>query len=119
MNNIRRVLLLVFGLAGSTANAQTETAIRQIDFDNFSYVWSDTKPPEGVNQPWRWLPSAPDQHFRAVNGIHHFYPSDRDSFVREHSPIISVDSITYGDLDGDGIEEAVVALNYSTGGTMN
>ncbi len=27
--------------------------------------------------------------------------------------MISVDSVTHGDLDGDGVEEAVVALNYS------
>jgi len=119
MNNIRPVLLLILGLAGCTASAQTETAIRQIDFDNFSYVWSDPKPPEDVNLPWHWLSSTPDQHFRALHGIHHFYLSNRDNYVREHSPIISVESITYGDLDGDRIEEAVVALNYSTGGTQN
>jgi hypothetical protein len=27
--------------------------------------------------------------------------------------------VTYGDIDGDGAEEAAVHLNYSTGGTAN
>jgi len=119
MNNILQVVLLIVGLGAPTANAQTETTIRQLDFDNFSYLWSDAKPPEDVNQPWHWLSCTPDRNFRTVNGIHHFHLNDRDSYVREHSPLISVNSVTYGDLDGDGVEEAVVALNYSTGGTAN
>jgi hypothetical protein len=119
MNNIPQVLLVTLALATLTTNAQKLTTIRQIDFDNFSYPWSGAEPPEDVHQPWHWFSSAPDRHFRAVNGVHHFYLRDQDSYVREHSPLISVDSVTYGDLDGDGVEEAVVALNYSTGGTAN
>jgi len=96
-----------------TTNAQEVITIRQIDFDNFSYPWSDAEPPEDVHQPWHWYTPVPDRHFRAVNDLHHFYLRDKDSYVREHSPMISVDSVTHGDLDGDGVEEAVVALNYS------
>jgi hypothetical protein len=119
MNNIPQVLLLTLTLAAVTTNAQEVTTIRQIDFDNFSYPWSDAKPPEDVYPPWHWFTSATDRHFRAVNGVHHFYPRGQDRNVREHSPLVSVDSVTYGDLDGDGVEVAVVALNYSTGGTAN
>lgn len=57
--------------------------------------------------------------FRAVRGIHHFYHPGQGSYERERAPLISVDSVTYGDLDSDGVEEAVVALNYSGGGTAN
>lgn len=117
MTNILRLTALL--LAAFTANAQTAITIRKIDFDNFSYQWSDAEPPEDVDQPWHWLTSAPDQHFRAVDGIHHFYLHGRDTHVGEPSPLVSVDSVIYGDLDGDGVEEAIVALNYSTGGTMN
>lgn len=42
-----------------------------------------------------------------------------DRLERERAPLVSVDSVTYGDLDGDGVDEAAVHLNYSTGGTMN
>jgi len=119
MKNTLRMLFATLGLAAVTTNAQNTITIRRIDVDNFTYPWSDAEPPEDVNQPWHWFTSAPDFHFRAVNGVHHFYLREQDGYVRERSPLISVDSVTYGDLDGDGVEEAVVALNYSTGGTAN
>jgi hypothetical protein len=117
MKNILRVLLATLGLAVVTTNAQRVTTIRQIDFDNFTYLWSD--PPENVPMTWGWLTSPPDMHFRAVNRIHHFYSRGQDEYERRFAPLVSVDSVTYGDLDGDGVEEAVVSLNYSPGGTAN
>jgi hypothetical protein len=119
MKNILRVLFVTLSLVAVIANAQKPITIRQVDFDSFSFEWSDPEPPEDLPEPWHWFTSAPDQHLRAVNGFHHFYPRDQDSYIREHSPLVSVESVTYGDLDGDGVEEAVVALNYSTGGTFN
>jgi hypothetical protein len=117
MMSILRVVLPTLGLAAIAANGQRVTTIRQIDFDNFTYAWN--APSFGVPASWKWLTDSPDEHFRTVNGIHHFYLSNQDSYEREHSPLISVDSVTYGDVDGDGVDEAVVALNYSTGGTAN
>jgi hypothetical protein len=67
----------------------------------------------------RWINPLPQGHIRALRGIHHFYSPGQDELEHERAPLISVDSITYGDLDGDGIEEAAVHLNYSTGGTSN
>ena len=118
MNGILRMVMVTLGMAVTTG-AQVVTTIRQIDFDNFSYSWSDAEPPEDVHQPWQWLTSPPSQHFRAVNGIHHFYLTSQDKYERQRASLVSVDSVTYGDLDNDGVEEAVVALNYSTGGTAN
>ncbi len=117
MKLIPKTVLAIVSFAAVTVYGQKVTTIQQIDFDNFTYDWDD--PDVGVPATWKWLTSVPDQHFRAVNGIHHFYLSDQDGYERQHSPLISVDSVTYGDLDGDGLEEAVVALNYSTGGTAN
>lgn len=111
------MILAVLSFATVTTNAQKVTSIRDIDFDNFTYAWNDASD-DAVPIDWKWL-SAPDQHFRAVNRMHHFYLPGQDSYERQHSPLISVDSVTYGDLDDDGLEEAVVALNYSTGGTAN
>jgi hypothetical protein len=118
MKKLFAMLLVTSGLAAA-AYPQKVTTIRQIDFENFSYQWNDPEPPEDANQPWHWLTSPTDQHFRTVDGVHHFYLRDPDTHVRERSSLVVVDSVTYGDLGGDGVEEAIVALNYSTGGTMN
>jgi len=109
--------LVTLSFAVFTTNAQESTTIRHIDFNNFTYSWSD--PLENVPLTWHWLTSPPDLRLKAVNGIHHFYLPGQANYAREHSPLVSADSVNYGDLDGDGVEEAVVALNYSTGGTAN
>ena len=118
MKNILLTFLAVLSFVAVTADAQTVTSIRDIDFENFTYVWNDASD-AAVPTDWKWLSTAPVEHFRALHGMHHFYLPSQDSYERQHSPLVSVDSVTYGDLDGDGIEEAVVALNYSTGGTAN
>lgn len=117
MKQIPWVVLTILSFAAAAMSAQRPATVRQIDFENFRYAWNN--PPVGVPSTWKWLRSAPDQYFRTVNGIHHFFLPDEDSYARQHAPLISVDSVSYGDLDGDGIEEAIVALNYSTGGTAN
>ena len=115
------LLLLFVGFAclspAAVPRKSKITSIRQVDFENFVYAWSD--PPSNVPLTWHWLAVIPDAHFRAVNGIHHFYAPGQNDDERLFSPLISVDSVIYGDLDGDGAEEAIVALNYSTGGTAN
>jgi hypothetical protein len=68
---------------------------------------------------WEWLDRIPEPHIRLANGLHHFYKSGQSQLEREHAPILSMDSVTYGDLDGDGMEEAAVHLNYTEGGTAN
>ena len=117
MRHIPRIALTIFSFSVVTTSAQKLATVRQIDFDNFTYLSNDTS--HDVPMNWKWLNSTPDKHFRMIDGIHHFYSAEQDSYERQHSPLISADSVTYGDLDGDGIEEAVVALNYSTGGTAN
>ena len=100
-----------------TTDGEQLTSIRQIDFKNFTYVWGDRT--ENVPLTWQWLTSSPKLRLRAVNGIRRFYDPGQDNYPIERAPLIRVDWVTYGDLDGDGVEEAVVALNYSTGGTAN
>jgi hypothetical protein len=116
MKIILQIAFAILGLAAPALNAPQVTTIRQIDFDNFSYSWSD--PPENVPETWHWLTSTPHSRFTTVNGIHHFYSPGEDEKERRFAPLVSVDS-TYGDLDGDGVEEAAVALNHSSGGTAN
>jgi hypothetical protein len=118
MRLIPRLILAIATFAAVTANAQKVATLRDFDFDNFTYAWNDASD-DKVPMDWKWLTSTPDEHFRAINGMHQFHSFGQDRYERQRSPLISVDSVRYGDLDGDGLEEAVVALNYSTGGTAN
>ncbi len=62
--------------------------------------------------------TPPSVNIRVANGIHQFYPRNRDALEGIY-PLIRVNSVTHGDLEGDGAEEAAVHLNYSTGCTSN
>jgi hypothetical protein len=117
MKRTVQIALVTSFFAVVTTGTEPVTTVRQIDFKNFTYAWSD--PPENVPLTWHWLTSSPKLRFRAANGIHHFYNPGQDNYERKRAPLIRVDSVTYGDLGGDGVEEAVVALNYSSGGTAN
>jgi hypothetical protein len=117
MKTILHFALLPLLLGAVTTGGAQVTSIRQIDFKNFTYAWDD--PSNGVPESLRWITSSPKSHIEISNGIHHFYEEAEDDFEREFAPLVSVDSIVYGDLVGDGDEEAVVSLNYSTGGTAN
>lgn len=121
---MNKFLLIVFATSAFALTSvggqnQNLTTIRQVDFRNFTYDWSDPEISESHDTPWHWLAYDPDSRFRMVRGLHHFYLPGSVGLERTHSPRISVSAMTYGDLDGDGVEEAVISLNYSTGGTMN
>ncbi|MGC2526533.1 MAG: hypothetical protein WA639_02215 [Candidatus Acidiferrum sp.] len=105
---------------------QAVKSIRQIDFKNFTYAWDKSMEAgpaveytQAASSPYVWLNPLPSQHIRAIRGMHHFYAPGEDPHVRWHDALVSVDAVIYGDLDSDGIEEAAVLLNYSTGGTYN
>jgi hypothetical protein len=87
MKNTLQIALAICGLAALTLNAHQVTTIRQIDFDNFRYSWSD--PSENIPETWRWLTSTPDSRFTTVNGIHHFYSTGQDEDERRFAPLIS------------------------------
>jgi hypothetical protein len=121
MKILARAVIVVLSLSTAlTAGIPKTDEIRRLDFKNFSFPW-DEEMGEASSVPTisRWISPLPQEHIRAVRGTHHFYSPGQDELEREQAPLISVDSITYGDLDGDGIEEAAVHLNYSTGGTSN
>jgi hypothetical protein len=121
MRIFARAMILGLSLAAALTAAVPKTAeIRRVDFKNFLFPWDEEmSETSSVPSVSRWISPLPQSQIRAVRGIHHFYSSSQDQYEREHAPLISVDSVTYGDLDGDGIDEAAVHLNYSTGGTAN
>ena len=98
--------LLMLRLSLAVAAPGLET----VDFKNFEYPWY----PSGVPSSWGWLEGTPRSHVRLKDGRHTFDPHDSS-----HSAYLQLSSVTRGDLDGDGQDEAVVDLLYGSGGTAN
>ena len=89
-------------------------SIREIDFKNASYAWDDLD--RGVPSNWHWLAQLPHGSVRLKNGQHRVSDGSESGNT---FPDLSLVSVTYGDLFGDGREEAAVHLLYRTGGTAN
>jgi hypothetical protein len=116
MGTLLTVATITLASIAAISGAAPITSIRQVDFQNFPYAWTEpVEEPASVPEPWTWLMAPTNSDFRVKNGIRHFHAADEDAAA----PLISVHSVAFGDLDGDGIEEAAVALNYSAGGTAN
>jgi hypothetical protein len=77
----------------TVATGASSSAIRKVDFKNFAYAFGSTP-------------------LTVSGGV--FDSSDPNEPM--HLEVVDVD---HGDLDGDGIAEAVVSLTYNTGGTGN
>lgn len=110
-------LIILIVLAVASLGAAQLRGIREIDFKNFIYAWDDGWEDASPDQ-WHWVTTRPKGKVSVSNGMHRF---DEEVSPDDPSPApgLFVDSVTYGDLTGDGQEEAVVSLNYSTGGTAN
>lgn len=88
--------------------------IRSVDFRNFSFDWpadSDAGPTS-----WIWLGTSSPAQVRLRNGGHSFAGS---GVPASGGPYIELRSVAYGDLTGDGEDEAAVDLLYGTGGSAN
>lgn len=114
------VVALLFA-AGASPQSHKPASIRDIDFKNFSFPWDDImeEPPSYNLSPWHWLTLLPRTKIRFEKGIHHFYEPNQSQSERERAPLVSVDEVTYGDLDRDSAKVATVHLNYSSSGTQN
>lgn len=71
---------------------------------------------EGVPPSWQWLPQSRNSDIRLRDGIHRFQVPGAPMLG---SPYLMFWSVAFGDLTGDGRDEAVVDLLYSSGGTAN
>jgi len=85
--------------------------IRDTDFKNFSYPWDEIQSGHLPGE-WHWIETPPRSAFQLVQGTHQFTEPDNTPL-----PHIEFKSAVYGDLDGDGNDEAAVELLYETGGT--
>ena len=96
-------MILVMALAAANK-------ISDVDFKNFNYAWDASL--IAVPSAWKWLEGEPRSTLRVVGGRHDFSPDEPGGYVM-------VWSVTYGDLNRDGRDEAAVDLIYGTGGTAN
>lgn len=110
------LFLLLFVVVFTSRGSGGTGKIKEIDFKNFSYPWDDPEADSDNHITWYWTQLPTGSKVRLLNGQHRFTVPETPSFV---SPALGFSFAVYGDLDGDGLEEAAVALNYTTGGTMN
>jgi hypothetical protein len=91
------------------------TTIHQVDFTNFKYLWN--APNLGVPDTWTWLPGKPTSTARLIGGKHDFSLAETPAGTYQGVHLTFV-SVTYGDLNDDGEDDAAVELSFSTGGTV-
>lgn len=103
MKTLSAVAACAFAFASTALGA---TTMRDVDFKNLSYSWPAFW--GGVPSSWEWLTAMP----RSIGLVDGDYRSDK-GFVA-YAGLLSV---SYGDLTGDGKEEAAVVLHCSPGGT--
>ncbi len=113
MGVIARCLFCAVSIVGA-ALAADPVGIRTIDFKNFVYPWNHDICCSPAT--WSWMGPA-DSTVQLTNGHHSF--ADPEDPPPDGGPYVMFRSVTYGDLDGDQVEEAAVDLIYGTGGTGN
>lgn len=91
-------------LAGQPTALKSATTIQSIDFKNFTYPW-----PRDLLDP-----SNPKRTFRLTNGE---LPETRTPEGRVDGMGVFFKDVNYGDVTGDGINEAIVSLSVLTGGS--
>jgi hypothetical protein len=95
-------VLIIALLFCSCASAQTsDSKIRSVDFANFTYSWNTD------------LGDA-DKTFTLKNGE---FPATRDVRGMIDEMGVLFGRVKYGDVTGDGVEEAIVFLSIQTGGS--
>ncbi|MBK7929590.1 MAG: VCBS repeat-containing protein [Bryobacterales bacterium] len=92
------------------AAAQSERST--VDFRNFEYPLPNMEEKGEMPATWKWLPSVLKTRVRIRNGEFREPTPDLGP-----GPSVRWVSTVWGDLDGDGREEAAVLLRYGTGGT--
>jgi hypothetical protein len=103
-------------LNGVVAAAQARrilTNVRQIDFRNFVYPWRDRS---GVPPRLQWL-SEFAANVNLHDGVHVFANEECGPFHR--CPAVSLGEVVYADVDRNSVQDAIIVLNYRSGGTAH
>jgi hypothetical protein len=113
--NTRLIVVLLLVAGGVAPAARAQSYIRLVDFRNFTYAWDGEE--NDVPSSWHWIDTPVADKVEVTNGKYRF--EDDGDADDGRGAVLSVVRVTYGDLIGNGDEEALVWLNYSTGGTAN
>ncbi len=113
MLTLVRYLSIIVLLFSSLSFAVALTNIRQVDFKNFTYPWS-----EPTNWPHQlvWLDTAGQEHVRLVNGRWRLHTEGEQSNVPFSG--LTLEEVRFDDVTGEGQTDAIVVLRFDTGGTQ-
>jgi hypothetical protein len=102
--------VLCLGGAGRTFD------IRQFDFKNSKYPWIET----GWTDHLKWLSSGESSEVTLVKGRWAMPGEDSEEVPDPYGRFtgLTFESVSFGDLTGDGRDDAIVALRFDTGGTQ-
>src|SRR5215472_11743614 len=104
--------LLIGVLLAVTGVVSAQKDIRQVDFKNFIYPWS--KPTEWLDQ-LRWLDKSEPGRVQLVDG--RWRDVEEGESDRPFSGL-TLESVQFADVTGDGRTDALVVLRFGTGGTQ-
>ena len=93
--------------------AVAETSVRQVDFKNFDYPWSG---PPGWSNRLEWQETSERRHVRLVHGRWREDTEHEESGPRFSG--LTLETVDFADVTGDGNEDAIVVLRFDTGGTQ-
>src|SRR5260370_42327932 len=107
--------VLFIAFAGILTAGQS---LRRFDFKNFEYPWNG---PPGWSDHLEWLKVSEPNRVQLVNGRWQFV-SNGDSNEKGSSQAsfsgLTLESVQFGDVTGDGVDEAIVVLRFDTGETQ-
>lgn len=108
-----RTLVVLIGCIFSVITASQAKSIRRIDFKNFPYPWIQ---PFGSPEKMEWLSASGSDEAKLVN-MSWQEPSENENDPPLQFRGLTFESVQFGDVTGDGKEEAIVVLRYDSGET--
>jgi len=109
--------ILIFISCGLSA---AQSAIRQVDFKNFTYPLSG---PLLGHDRLQWLPTDVRPQRKRIHLLNGEDLTKSSSVVVDGREYVewegfTLKSVSFADLTGNGQEEAIIVLHYRTGGTQ-
>ncbi len=111
--SILAVAYLSFALLAAGQEKGALADIRQIDFRNFRYPWRTTTAPGD----FQWLTKF-DTTVLLRDGVHVF-KADECGGPYQRCPEVAISEVLYTDVNDDSVQDAIIVLSYSSGGTAH
>ena len=113
--NVRVPVALMFLILGASGVAVSQD-LKHVDFKNYTYPWGG--PPNWSDQ-LEWLDLSEPSTVRLSDG-RWADPAQAEEHSKYNLPFagLTLESVTMGDVTGEGQDNAIVVLRYDTGGTQ-